>query len=172
MHVFEEEIIMKLNSSETRDFYKIIDNLLSFEKVQEMKKYIQHGNTTTFAHSKMVAYYSYWLSLRLPIVFDGKSIARGALLHDFYLYDWHVFDESHRLHGFYHPAVALANSRKYFKLNHIEEDIIKKHMWPLTLTKIPKYREAVLVCFVDKICSLVEILGRAKGSLEVEGDIY
>lgn len=149
---------MKLSRSEKREFYRYIKDYLSSEYVQEMKLYIQHGNSTTYHHSLMVAYYSYWLCLRLPIKCNISSVVHGALLHDFYLYDWHIPDDSHRLHGFYHPGKALANARKHFKLNSIEADIIEKHMWPLTIFKFPKYRETALVCLVDKVCSLTEII--------------
>jgi uncharacterized protein len=148
---------MKLSLSEEKEFYKNIDEYLASEYVQSMKQYIQHGNTTTYRHCIMVSYYSYWICLRLHLKCDMKSVAKGALLHDFYLYDWHEPDSSHRLHGFYHSGVALVNARKHFVLNPIEEDIIAKHMWPLTITKLPKYKESLVVCFVDKLCSVAEI---------------
>jgi len=44
-------------------------------------------------------------------------------------------------------------------LNEIEKDIIRKHMWPLTVTRIPRCREAGIVCLVDKFCSLAETVG-------------
>lgn len=149
---------MKLSSIEESNFYSYITDYITSEWVNEMKHYIQHGRTTTYKHCVSVAYYSYWLSLRLHLNCDLSSLARGSMLHDFYLYDWHVQDKSHRLHGFSHPKVALANAKKHFKLNHIEEDIIKKHMWPLNITKLPRYRESVIVCIVDKLCSAAEIL--------------
>jgi uncharacterized protein len=149
---------MRLTDAQWKDFIGPSRELLANERIHEMKKYIQHGNTSTFTHCMVVAYYSYLVSLRLPIELDSRSIIRGAILHDFYLYDWHTPDKSHKLHGFIHPGVALGNSKKYFQLNPIEADIIEKHMWPLTLTKPPKYREALLVCIVDKICSLGETL--------------
>lgn len=149
---------MRLTETQWKEYISCLKELLANGQIHEMKKYIQHGNTTTFTHCMVVAYYSYLVSVNLPVRMDSRSIIRGALLHDFYLYDWHTPDKSHRLHGFSHPGLALGNSRKYFKLNPIEEDIIAKHMWPLTLTKPPKYREALLVCMVDKICSLRETL--------------
>lgn len=147
---------MKLSLSEKREFYKLIKDCLASEQVKEMKKYTQHGKCTTYRHSMTVAYYSYALCLRLSIPCDRKSVARGAFLHDFYLYDWHIPDKSHRLHGFYHPGKAVKNAKKHFDINPIEEDIIEKHMWPLTITKMPKYRESFIVCLVDKLCSLTE----------------
>lgn len=149
---------MRLTLSEKREFYKIIEDYIASDYVQEMKQYIQHGKCTTFHHCISVAYFSYWLCLRLSIPCDIKSVTRGAFLHDFYLYDWHIPDDSHRLHGFYHPGKALKNANKYFFLNPIEQDIIEKHMWPLTITKLPKYRESVIVCLVDKVCSLIETI--------------
>jgi uncharacterized protein len=147
---------MRVSDTDKKIFISQIRDLLSKQQVFEMNNYIQHGNTTTFRHCLMVAYYSYAIALRLPHRLDTKSIIRGAMLHDFYLYDWHIPDKSHRLHGFVHPGFALKNARKYFTLNPIEEDIIAKHMWPLTFMKIPGCREAILVCLVDKFCSLAE----------------
>ena len=147
---------MKLTDNEMRYFYENVIELLKHEKYREMKNYIQHGNTSTYIHCITVAYYSYAVSKKLRLKLDMKSVIRGALLHDFYLYDWHIPDKSHKLHGFVHPSFALKNSGKYFKLNKIEEDIIEKHMWPLTLTRVPRFREAFLVCFIDKYCSLAE----------------
>lgn len=149
---------MKLSYSEEKEFIRILRKLLENEKVYEMTDYIQHGNTSTFTHCLIVAYYSYLLALRLNSKCDIQSLVRGAMLHDFYLYDWHIPDQSHKLHGFFHPKLALKNARKYFTLNSIERDIIEKHMWPLTLSKMPIYREAFLVCFVDKFVSLAETL--------------
>ena len=149
---------MKITSDEQYDFYYLIQEFLQNEKINEMKKYVQHGSTTTYFHCIAVAYYSYYLALHLPGNFSIRSTVRGAVLHDFYLYDWHIPHKSHRLHGYVHPGFALANAKKYFKLNQVEEDIISKHMWPLTIRKIPRYREALLVCLVDKLISFGEIL--------------
>lgn len=149
---------MKLKAFEKEIFDSYINDLELSESVLQMIRYIQHGRITTYAHCKSVAYYSYWLCIHLHLKLDTRSVSRGALLHDFYLYDWHEPDISHRLHGFYHPEKALKNARKHFKLNLIEADIIAKHMWPLTITKLPKYRETFIVCMVDKLCSLAEIL--------------
>ena len=149
---------MKITVNEKKVFINHVKELLTNEHIHEMKKYIQHGNTSTFTHCLIVAYYSYSLALLLPVRFDTKSIIRGAMLRDFYLYDWHIPDESHKLHGFIHPKIALNNAKKHFILNSIEEDIIEKHMWPLTPRKYPIYKEAKLVCFIDKLCSLAETL--------------
>lgn len=149
---------MGLSAAEKKEFILCIRELLATGRLDEMMDYTQHGNTSTFSHCLIVAYYSYAFSLRLPLRYDSRSIIRGAMLHDFYLYDWHIPDKSHRLHGFVHPGFALKNARRYFTLNPIEEDIIEKHMWPMTLTKVPLYKESMLVSLVDKFCSLAETL--------------
>jgi len=147
-----------ITTVERKEFFHIVRELMQLEQFREMKQYIQHGSTTTLTHCLIVSYYSYNLALWLPIQFEYKSLIRGALLHDFYLYDWHIPDRSHKLHGFVHPRFALSNARKYFLLDSIEEDIILKHMWPLTLRTVPCCKEAFLVCIIDKLCSLAETL--------------
>ena len=100
----------------------------------------------------------YYLNKHFGLGADVKSLVVGAFLHDFYLYDWHEKDDSHRWHGFSHAHTALLNADARFALTDKERDIIAHHMWPLNLTKLPRCREALLVCLVDKYCSTVETL--------------
>ena len=102
-----------------------------------------------------VAYLSYRICRRFHL--DYVSAARGALLHDLYLYDWHEKDSHQAPHGVTHPKVALENAEKICKLNELERDIIERHMWPLTSAR-PSYKESFLVSCADKLCATVEAL--------------
>lgn len=96
------------------------------------------------------------LSEKLHIKVDKKALIRGALLHDYYLYDWH--NKSLKdLHGFHHPKRVLRQALKEFDLTNSEIDIITKHMFPLTPFP-PRYKEAILVCIADKICAWGETI--------------
>ena len=144
---------------ERENFNYLLQDLLHHEEVLKMKSFIQHGTMTTYEHAVNVAWTSYRISRRLRLKVDERSLLRGALLHDFYLYDWHVRDEGRkRFHGFHHHRTAHENAMKHFRLNPIEEDIILKHMWPLTV-KFPRYRESLVVTLADKICSIMDTLG-------------
>lgn len=129
-----------------------------------MKEYIQHGNVTVNAHVMNVARYSIAISDNLHIPCSRRELIRGALLHDYFLYDWHVPDREHphKLHGFYHPGVALRNAAREYELTEREKNIIRRHMWPLTLVP-PVCREAWIVTTADKWCSLMETLHMYKG---------
>ncbi len=145
-------------SAEDFTFFKqTVEPLLQHPDVWGMKAFIQHGDVSTLQHSIAVSYYSFLLSRKLGISCDHGALIRGALLHDFYLYDWHIPDKSHRLHGFTHPHKALFNAQTRFCLGRVECDIILKHMWPLT-PRFPACREAWLVTLADKYCSLLETL--------------
>ncbi|MBR5089986.1 MAG: HD domain-containing protein [Ruminiclostridium sp.] len=144
-------------------FERTAKPIVRHRKMQSTKRLVQHGNVSVFAHSLAVAAYSVKLAKKLGIKYDRRSLIRGALLHDFFLYDWHKTNNvGDGLHGFAHPNTASKNAAKYFRLNTRELDIIRKHMWPLTITKLPKYRESWLVCMADKYCSLLETLGLNK----------
>lgn len=135
-----------------------LKDLLVHEKVIEMKDYIQHGSITTYHHCFDVAVMSYIIAKKLGVQnVCMKELLVGAMLHDFYLYDWHnVKKRPEGLHGFSHPTIALNNANKFFSLNNREQNIIKSHMFPLTIRSIPKTREAVIVCIADKICATKE----------------
>ena len=146
----------KLNTDTSNyiEFRQCINNLSISQEVNSMDQFIHHGNISCLEHSMSVAYRSYLVCKKLGL--DYSSAARGGLLHDFYLYDWHIKNSHIGLHGFNHPYIALENANKYFVLNKIEKDIIEKHMWPITL-KFPKYKESYVVLLVDKYCSFFEI---------------
>lgn len=148
---------MKLSKGEKQYFRDCSLELLKSEDVQLMGTFIQHANISCLEHSISVAYYSYCLCRKLNLNVDCRSIIRGALLHDFFLYDWHVTKNPRGLHGFKHPLTALENAEEHFALNDREKDIIVKHMWPLTLTP-PRYKEALIVSLSDKFCSIIETL--------------
>lgn len=140
------------------EYLLCVNDLVAHRSVQSMQNYTQHGDTNCLTHSLYVSYYSYILSLKLNryIKVDSRSIARGALLHDFFLYDWHEKSTRKGLHGFTHPKTALENATLHFQLNALEKDIIVKHMWPLT-PKPPKFFASLLVSLVDKYISTLEI---------------
>lgn len=144
-------------------FRSVAATIAEHKNMQKTRKLTQHGSVSVFAHSVAVAYYSVKLAKKLGISCDKRSLIRGAMLHDFFLYDWHkIINVGDGLHGFAHPATASKNAVRDFRLNKRELDIIRKHMWPLTLTKVPKYRESWLVCAADKYCSLLETFGLNK----------
>ena len=126
-------------------------------RLQEEKQAKQHGKTSVYQHSIRVAYFSLWLAGRLPLRIDRRALVRGALLHDYFLYDWHEKGGGHRLHGFRHAKTAAKNARKDYGLSGLEEGIIVRHMFPLTLLP-PKSKEGWMVCLADKWCATEEAL--------------
>lgn len=149
---------MKLTFAEDRRVNTFLKRFASHDKVQEMNNYVQHGRISTYDHCASVTRTSYWLSRRLHLHINEDALLTGAFLHDFYLYDWHHKDKSHRLHGYRHPDTACKNAKKYFHISSREEEIIRSHMWPLTLTRVPRSREAMIVCIADKYVSAIETL--------------
>lgn len=78
------------------------------------------------------------------------------MLHDLFLYDWRIKQPNRkRFHGFRHPRIALNNSLEIFFLTEKEQDIILKHMWPITIIP-PKYLEGYILSSVDKYCAIKE----------------
>lgn len=67
------------------------------------------------------------------------------------------------MHGVKHPRVALENANLHFSdLTKVEADIIKHHMFPLTLVP-PRTRAGWLVCFYDKVATISDLFSKRKG---------
>lgn len=144
------------NIDEKALFFQIIQDITSNETVKQMKNFRQHCDTSCYDHCLHVAYYSYWIAKKFGL--DYISTARAAMLHDLFLYDWrkrYRDVELPGLHAFVHPKIALRNALEIFDLNVKEQDIIEKHMWPLTIT-LPKYKESYIVTFMDKYSAIRE----------------
>ena len=68
------------------------------------KNCMQHGSISVYEHSLMVAALCVKIAVWCNIRADMRALIRGALLHDYFLYDWHEADKSHRFHGFIHRS--------------------------------------------------------------------
>lgn len=143
------------------EFKEIIKDIAHNPNVTALKERIQHKSKSRYYHCLCVSYYTYYLCKKLGL--NYVSAARGAMLHDFYYYDWRdkKVEGQKKLHAFRHPRIALNNAEELFELNNIEKDIIIKHMWPLTVI-LPSYKESYIVTLVDKYCATNEILKNFK----------
>ena len=148
------------------ELIKYANDILKSDNFKSTKQFIQHGNMSVQEHCINVAKASLYIKEKLHIKCETEDLVRGALLHDYFLYDWHTSDKgnSHRLHGFLHPSRALNNAQKEYSLTPRQVDIIIKHMWPLTIVP-PMCREAWIVTSADKYCSLMETFYIHKGRI-------
>lgn len=131
--------------------------ILASPGMQQSRLYLQHGHVSVYSHSLAVALACVAIATRLHIRADQRALVRGALLHDYFLYDWHHKDASHRWHGVHHAARALQNAQRDFTLRPVERDMILRHMFPLNLHP-PRTREGVLLCLADKLCATREVV--------------
>lgn len=146
---------------DVQEFKNIIKDITENSSVLSLKEHVQHMKSSRYEHCYQVAYYTYVLSKKLGL--DYISATRGAMLHDFYFYDWKnkgVEGQKH-FHAYRHPRIALNNAKENFELNEVEKDIILKHMWPLTFP-LPRFSESYLVTLVDKYCATREFFNYFK----------
>ena len=159
-----------------KEFLEIIDNLSKNEMVQKMHNYNQHFECNCYDHCFRAAYYTYKICKNHHL--DYISATKAAFLHDLFLYDWRTTKTKRfkfdilGLHGFTHPETAYQNACKIEKLNDIEKDVILKHMWPLTLWKLPKYKESIALIIADKICVIEETIEHIRLKRKKEGISY
>ena len=131
-----------------KEFMQYAKPIIVTKEFKQLKKYIHHAKHTCYRHVISVAYIAYKMAYNKKNI-NLESLIKVALLHDYYLYDWH--DKNHkRPHGFTHPFTAAKNASRDFKLNQVEIKAIQTHMWPLTLFHIPTSRIGWIVCIADK----------------------
>lgn len=126
--------------------------------ILEMKKYYQHGKITTYDHCINVMKKACELACRLRFNEEQlNNLITGAILHDFYLYDWHTGRKRQNgTHAWSHPKTALSNAEKHFELNDKQKNIIRSHMYPTCFLHPPKCKEAWIVVIIDKYCAIEE----------------
>lgn len=147
-----------MTDEDITQLYSIVKDVIEHEEYIKRKDYLHHENSV-FDHSICVCLRSIKIANKLPFKFNYEAIAIGSLLHDFYYVPWQnnpVKRKFFEQHGYSHPYEALSNANEHFEhiMNPITKDIIRKHMWPLTIRYIPVYRESWIVNIADKIESL------------------
>lgn len=152
--------------SKDEEYIACVRDILENEVFQSMDQFIQHGHTTCKEHCIQVSYLSY--EICRDNGWDKRSAARAGLLHDLFLYDWHTHarETGEYFHGFTHPRVAMDNAVRHFQVSAKEQDMILRHMWPLTPIP-PRYREGYAILYADKLCGLAEFFGHLKDWLYV-----
>jgi uncharacterized protein len=148
-----KEIRLMLKNVEFAALAHEIVSSSDYEKI----RVLAHHDASLADHSVAVAYYSWYVARLLGFRRHLSELARGALLHDFFHYDWRkTRPSSGGLHGFHHPREAFINAELAFgPLTRRERDCVLAHMWPLTPVP-PRYPESFIVCMVDKAVSLAE----------------
>ena len=138
---------------EDKEYLSKVCDILENEEFKKMENIVHHeGNRLD--HSIRVSYHTYkWAKF---FKLNATQVARAALLHDFFLEDNQSFTKKEKaITMIKHPKYALENSKKYFDLSPMEEDIILSHMFPVG-SHIPKYFESWMVDFIDDIASIYE----------------
>lgn len=157
-HILFSRLDDKFNKYKFNEFTTIIEDILNNAEYQKLDYYSQHLNVSRLQHSLNVAYYTYLWSKKLKL--DYISATRGAMLHDFFLYDWKEKKQTPKTHAFQHPLAALKNARQHFEINNIMEDCILNHMWPMSYS-FPKTPEGQIVQIADKYSATLEVSHQA-----------
>lgn len=135
------------------EFLECVGSILNDPQVQRLSEFHQHTEATTrYDHCVLVAYLSFLMCRRLGL--DYQAAARGGMLHDLYHECWPGSEDGALSRWRTHPAAALENAR-CFGLSLREEDIIVKHMFPVTLA-LPRYKESYIVSLADKMAAVME----------------
>ena len=138
-------------------YQELKNEIINQAHYQDLKKYIAHGHTSCFEHSIRVADRCFKFINRYQVKCNHEALINGALLHDYYLYDWHD-NNGFRFHGLKHHNFAVKNALADYQVDPKVAHIIKAHMFPLTFWLIPKSKEAFIVSYCDKMASIKEIL--------------
>lgn len=139
-----------------KEYYKIIKDLYERKEVQTLDKIPHHDAGTRLEHSINVSYKAYKIAKKHNL--DYKSVAKAGLLHDLYfnrIVECKTAVDKIKLLTNGHPVDAVENASKFYELNDKEKDIIKTHMWPISIY-VPKYKESFIVGYADKYCSFFD----------------
>ncbi len=145
-----------LSFDEINQLLLILEPIVNSEFWKRIKSYPHHDDSRGH-HIMSVVFRAYYISIKRKLSPDQiKKTVYIAIFHDCFDYDWKLpldykpkFKE---LHAFSHPERAFIEAKRYFP-ELIDEEVengIKSHMFPLTITKLPKYRTGWIVLFADK----------------------
>lgn len=148
---------MRLGEEEKQELENTYQELLNNPKIKMMQCIPMHRGSNCYLHSFRVAKRSIKRALRHKKL-DLHAVLLGAILHDYYLYDWRADRDKFTHHGKDHPKIAANNAKKDFGISEEIEHIIKTHMWPINFKEFPKTKEARIVGLADTHIAFIEAM--------------
>lgn len=148
---------MVISEETKQELEKIFQDFFHNEKIRKMITIPMHRGSNCFIHSFKVAKLAIKRALRHKVV-DLKAVLVGAILHDYYLYDWRVDKDKKMSHLSAHPYIAIKNAEKDFDIDEDIKKIIKSHMWPINIKDFPSSKEARIVTLADKSVAFIEAM--------------
>ena len=152
---------MIITNEEQNRLETIYQAFLNDEKILRMKDISMHRGSNCYIHSFKVAKKAIKKSLNRKDV-NLEVVLLGAILHDYYLYDWRKDRSKLKKHGKNHPSVAIENAIRDFNISEDVKKVIKSHMWPINIKDYPKSKEAKIVSISDKAVTIGESLTSKK----------
>ena len=150
---------MKLTQEEKQKLENIYQVFLNDEKIKRMQSISMHRGSNCYEHSFKVAKFAMKIALRgNKKNLNLEALLIGAILHDYYLYDWRKDRSNKKKHSRKHPYLASENASKDFDISKEIKKIIETHMWPFNFKDFPNTKEARIVSIADKNVALCEAL--------------
>ena len=147
---------MKIDDKKKQELEDVYQSFLHDERILRMKDIQMHRGSNCYIHSFKVAKLAIKRALRHNKG-DLYVILLGAILHDYYLYDWRK-DKSKKMHHVTeHPYVAAENAERDFMIHEPIKRVIQSHMWPFNISEFPKTKEARIISLADKTIYVKEI---------------
>lgn len=151
-----------------QNYMSIVQDILNSKEFQKIDN-IEHHGLTRMDHSIKVSYYAYKIAKKMHLNYE--SVARGGLLHDFFLSNEDRTTFERFISTFTHPKKALKHADIIFELNELEKDIIVGHMFPINF-HVPKSCEAWIVNIVDKCIGTYELATNYKLKFSYAANLY
>lgn len=150
---------MKLSLEQKEKLENIYQSFLNDEKILRMKNIKMHRGSNCYEHTfKVVKRSMHHVEISKKKDIDPEIVLLGAILHDYYLYDWRTDYSKRKGHAKNHTQIALENASRDFNVSPEVKKVIGSHMWPINIKNYPKSREAKIVSINDKITALCESL--------------
>ena len=148
---------MRITIEEKERLEKLYQSFLNDEKILRMKDISMHRGSNCYIHCFKVAKRAVNKSLNKKDI-NLEVVLIGAILHDYYLYDWRKDRSKLKKHAKNHPNIAIENAIRDFNISNDVQKVIKSHMWPINFKAFPNTKEAKIVSLADKAVTIGESL--------------
>ena len=135
-------------------------DILAHPSFQALSRNKQHHNSNTYAHVIHVTVLAIKFARTFHVKVNERALVRAALLHDYYLYDWHDKANRKSRHARRHGKYAADNAERDFGLTEEERGYIENHMWPINPLHPPKGKVGWIIVYADKVATFQELCGK------------